>query len=254
MSRVYGAPFAMIPEWVLDAEVSDRAIRLWCVLHRYADADGRAFPGRPKLAVRLGCGVSSIDRALNELVRLHAITVEPHYRADGSRTANSYWLWPSTPPVEGTVPTGDKGVRPDLTPPPPAQHAAGGTENQGTENQEDTPAADGSDEHPGHEVVRAFYDWCETQNRPKPTLPAGRQGNQFMALVHIVENLLEAGWSVPEVKVALTVTRAFTTDAMTFSLTERRQQRGAAKPIDTDRARPSGAVGAEELWEGVTGA
>lgn len=113
-------------------------------------------------------------------------------------------------------------------------------------------AAVGSDEtgdHPGHDIVRSFYDWCASQNRPRPTLPQGRHGNQFMALVHIVEGLLEAGWPSAAVKRALTTTRAYTTDALTFALNEDRAQRGGTgRPLDTDRERESGVVTTDELW------
>lgn len=111
------------------------------------------------------------------------------------------------------------------------------------------PAAVGSDEHPGHDIVRAFYDWCEANGRPKPTLPQGRHGNQFVALVKIVDGLLAAGWPEAAVKRALTTTRAYTTDALTFSLNDDRAARGAvARPIDADRGAGSGEVGQDELW------
>lgn len=140
MSRIYGAPFATVPEWLLDSSCSDRAIRLWAVLDRYADAEGRAFPGRPRLAERLGCGVSSVDRALAELVEAEAVATQAHYRSDGSRAANSYWLWPAHPPVPGGLPTPGEGVAPPVGPPLPTQHAAGSNESQGTDNQvEPTP-------------------------------------------------------------------------------------------------------------------
>jgi hypothetical protein len=42
-------PIRMIPEWVLDAGISDKAIRLYCVLARYADNEThRAFPSTRK--------------------------------------------------------------------------------------------------------------------------------------------------------------------------------------------------------------
>lgn len=141
MSRIYGEPFAAIPQRFLDSDVSDRAIRLLAVLNRYADTDGRAFPGRPKLAERLRCGVSSLDRAITELIAVGAITVEPHFRADGSRAANSYWLWPATPPVTRPLPTGGDTPSPPVQPPLPTERAAIGNESQSIQNQEDQPRA-----------------------------------------------------------------------------------------------------------------
>lgn len=97
MSRLHGSPFAMIPEWLLDSEISDRAVRVWCVLSRHASTEGKAWPGRPKLAERLGCSLASLDRAIAELVDAGAVSVEAHHRPDGSRATNSYWMWPATP-------------------------------------------------------------------------------------------------------------------------------------------------------------
>lgn len=106
----------------------------------------------------------------------------------------------------------------------------------------ETPAAAGSERTEAYEVTRAFWEWCTAQGRPKPTLPAGRHGNAYKALEGIVSRLLDAGWTVPEVKHALTTTRAYTIDALTFSLTERRAQAGPRAPISDDREGPSGRV------------
>src|SRR5271154_4034073 len=98
MSRIHGTPFAQIPEWILDSsDLTDKAVRLFCVLDRYANDSGRAFPGRTKLAERLGCSPNSLDRALAELVEVGALVVESRYREDGGRTSNDYWLWPALP-------------------------------------------------------------------------------------------------------------------------------------------------------------
>jgi hypothetical protein len=34
--KVYGERFAVVPEWVLDSDISDRAFRLYAVLARHA--------------------------------------------------------------------------------------------------------------------------------------------------------------------------------------------------------------------------
>lgn len=106
-----------------------------------------------------------------------------------------------------------------------------------------TPAADAEEtEQPdaeAREIVTAYWDWCTAQNRPKPTLTGG---NPYMALVKIVARLLEADWSAIEIKHALVATRAFTLDALTFTLRERRDRGGPRAPITTDRELPSGRV------------
>jgi hypothetical protein len=46
--------FAIIDEWVLDLDISDRALRLYACLLRYADKDThKAFPSRKTLSERL---------------------------------------------------------------------------------------------------------------------------------------------------------------------------------------------------------
>jgi Helix-turn-helix domain len=84
------AYFAIIPEWLLDSEVSDRAIRLYAILRRYADAAGTCFPSRTTLAARLRCSVDSVDRAVKELTTLEAVTVTGRIGSDGDQTSNLY--------------------------------------------------------------------------------------------------------------------------------------------------------------------
>lgn len=86
------ATFAIIPTWVLDADVSAQAIRLYCILRRYADATGYSFPSRARLAERLHVkDVQTVDRALKELVGLGAVVVVPRYE-DGRQITSGYRL------------------------------------------------------------------------------------------------------------------------------------------------------------------
>jgi hypothetical protein len=67
--------FAILDEWLLDLPVSDRAIRLYAILARYADHQTqKAFPSRATLAERLRCSPASIDRAAKELVEHGAMS------------------------------------------------------------------------------------------------------------------------------------------------------------------------------------
>jgi Helix-turn-helix domain len=93
-------PFAIIPEWVLDAPMTDRAVRLYAVLARYADQDGKAFPSRRTLARRLKCSLDSLDRARRELEKIGALATEPRQDERG-QTTNLYVLL-SVPPPLGT--------------------------------------------------------------------------------------------------------------------------------------------------------
>lgn len=115
--------FAVVPEWVIDAEISDRAFRLWAVLRRRSDkSTGFARESRPKLATRLRTSVKSIDRALRELEEAGAVTVHARwtdgngsysFARDAKHTvrAPSGYVLITTPPARG----GDIG---DATPAP----------------------------------------------------------------------------------------------------------------------------------------
>lgn len=61
--------FATVPEHLIrDKALSDRAVRLWCILDRYAGKDEESFPSRLTLADDLSCSRASVDRAVIELV------------------------------------------------------------------------------------------------------------------------------------------------------------------------------------------
>lgn len=70
--------FAMVPEWVLYADVSAQAVRLYAVLLRYANGStsGEAYPGRRRLAEHLRVAdVKTVDRALDQLTGIGALTI-----------------------------------------------------------------------------------------------------------------------------------------------------------------------------------
>jgi hypothetical protein len=83
--------FAVVPEWMLDADVSDAAFRLYAVLARYGNTSGVRMPGRALLARRLRKSVDTVDRALRELTTAGVLEIER--RQDGSRhLTNRYHL------------------------------------------------------------------------------------------------------------------------------------------------------------------
>lgn len=111
--------YAPIPEWVLDADISAQAVRLYGVLRRYADkATLLAHPTRATLAERLKVKDQKVvDRAVKELVGVGALTVIPRWRdtenniayarddAHQFQTSNAYRVFrrPSALPFEGGV-------------------------------------------------------------------------------------------------------------------------------------------------------
>lgn len=87
--------FVITPEWVLDADISDKAVRLYGVLRSYADhRTGVAFPSRPTLAARLHVAdPKAVDRAMAELERIGAVEVRRASNAPGeARISNRYLL------------------------------------------------------------------------------------------------------------------------------------------------------------------
>ncbi len=109
--RVYGSRFAAIPEWLLCSEVSDRAVRLFAVLNRYAGVEGAAGRiERREIAERLKCSLASLDRAKAELVQAGALEVIPTREDNGDAGPNDYRLhFDQASPVMRGVLTGDEG-------------------------------------------------------------------------------------------------------------------------------------------------
>lgn len=103
MSEIHASDyFAIVPEWVLDADISSNAVRLYAILNRYANTRGRAWPTRQTLADRMKVSTSTVDRARDELVEIGALTVETRISPAGDPTSNLYTV--HTRPV-GTVET-----------------------------------------------------------------------------------------------------------------------------------------------------
>lgn len=86
------ATFAVVPTWVLDHPgLTPLAVRLYGVLARYVDNEGRCWPSRGTLAARLGCSRKSIDRATRLLISAGAVTVERRWEGEVP-TSNLYRL------------------------------------------------------------------------------------------------------------------------------------------------------------------
>ena len=110
-------PFSIVPEWVLDLQISHGAVRLYAVLGRYANSDGDSWPSRTTLAARLNTSRDSVDRWTKELVNARALLVTR--RKDTTATGgkvnrtNLYTLRYSMPNVAAPsrLPTCDSASR-----------------------------------------------------------------------------------------------------------------------------------------------
>lgn len=100
--------FAVVPEWVLYAEVSSHAVRLYATLRRYADKNGKAHPSRTTLANHCHTSVATIKRALAELGAIGAVVREERFDGQGRQTSNDYVVM-THPRVTGEPPGGVTG-------------------------------------------------------------------------------------------------------------------------------------------------
>lgn len=186
MSKVHGSRFAQIPEWVLDSPISDRAVRAYCVLARYANSDSRAHPGRRKMADRMDCSTDSLDRALKELVAIGALEIRARFRENGDRTSNDYHLL-DQPHQSG-------GLSAPVRPPPSApQRPAMGSPAAGDEREPDNDNQ--AEETP---LVKVFEAWKASTGRTSATvLDPKRRKRVLLALQNYALNdVLDAvrGW------------------------------------------------------------
>jgi hypothetical protein len=109
--------FSIIPEWVLDADISDRAIRLYSILARYADNETlQAFPSRETLGKRAFCNAKAVTKAIDELVVIGAV-IKQHRKQGESYQSNLYTLRRVGPILTPPRVSFDTGVGSDLTPP-----------------------------------------------------------------------------------------------------------------------------------------
>jgi hypothetical protein len=84
--------FSIIPEWILDSDISDRAVRIYAILARYADSETlQAFPSRETLGRRAGCNVKAVTKSVEELVAIGAV-VKQHRKNGEAFQSNLYTL------------------------------------------------------------------------------------------------------------------------------------------------------------------
>lgn len=114
--------FSIIPEYVLDAEVSDGAYRLYGALAREVNTGTKVgFARLRDVAVRLRKSESSVRRHLDELVKAGLLVSQPQWTNDKGnfstkytpgwrQTMNMYTLKRATPPSRD-----DRGTYPSVT-------------------------------------------------------------------------------------------------------------------------------------------
>jgi DNA-binding MarR family transcriptional regulator len=101
--------FAVVPEFVITADITAQAVRVYAMLARRANDEGATYPSHKSLADDTRCSVPTVKRAIRELEQIGALErlVRP---ADGRQTSNDYHLFVTPRGVAGDPPvrvTGD---------------------------------------------------------------------------------------------------------------------------------------------------
>lgn len=85
--------FSMIPEWLLDIDISPRAYQVYGALAKYANNSTKeTFVSQQTLAERLNCARSTINNAIQELRQRGCIVVQERYDETGHQKSNNYIL------------------------------------------------------------------------------------------------------------------------------------------------------------------
>ncbi len=164
--------FAIVPEWVLDLDVSDAALRLYALLLRYGGTSGTRMPSRRLLAERMRRSVDSVDRAMRDLETAGLVRVERRRRGRENLT-NRYHVR-TTNPTEKPRPTA-AAQRPADAGETPEGAEGGGRRSAATR----TTAATGTPAARGTGAARVAADLRPnrkqvTESPPPPTPPPRR--------------------------------------------------------------------------------
>ena len=105
--------FALVPEWVVTS-VSGSAIKMWAKLWIYTgNGTHDAWPSQSLLAVEMGCSIRSVQRVLDELEQVGALSIQT--RTGTSCLYTLHW-YPSYPHDKNVVSTYDTSVVRGTTP------------------------------------------------------------------------------------------------------------------------------------------
>ncbi len=73
-------------------QLPHRAVAVYMYLKDRSDKDGRCYPGLKTIAKELKIGVSTVQRALDDLIQRGYLRKEARYREGGSQASNYYYL------------------------------------------------------------------------------------------------------------------------------------------------------------------
>jgi hypothetical protein len=177
--------FSIIPEWVLYADITATAVRLYGTLQRYADKEsGECHPSRATLAGKCNCTVKSIDRALAELIAIGAVIKKQRISPNGDMTSNQYRVI--------TV----AGVASKLSLPSDKNDPTGRDKN----DIQTIVSMNQSHERPAAQAIADEW-WNAYKQRTGGKTPTGK--GAWHSLIAVITSALSSGWSEEEVRTAI---------------------------------------------------
>jgi len=243
--------FAMIPEYVLyhpDLIATD--VRLFGILHRFANGSGRAWPSIKTLGEMLGrSSHQTVRDSIKRLIAAGAVTVEVGYRDDGSQTSNSYTIHmvPRPDPPSNSAPQDPLWSASRRLPENPEGSSDGlgaMNDSQVTRAKEPktprvavrkkralargTSPPDGEKPEPAgkcspeaRRIAAVHWEQVKARTGKAPLLAANGSGSPFMALAGLVGRCLEAGFAEDEILWALPQAAAYTLSSIQFAMRRR---------------------------------
>lgn len=98
--EIRGQGFVMMHDWLIEGDLSDKALRVYMVLARHGQNPTNCFPSINRIATKLKCSGRTVQRCIDELVQYGAVKRESRYDGSGSQRSNGYLIWAGfTPPT-----------------------------------------------------------------------------------------------------------------------------------------------------------
>ena len=193
-----GPRFAQIPEWIVYADISAQAVRLYCTLHRHMP---NIHPGMKRLAGLMRCSIDTVRRASDELQKVGALSITPRYRTEEGRERqqipNRWTLAGETPfRVEGDAPTRPPPSTGATTPPSTgATTPLAPTRPKGEQEKENKNKEAGARQvSPNFKSSSSDSLALKEEKRTKAKSPSGRIDSRARARTAPVSTTLEAGF------------------------------------------------------------
>ena len=84
--------FFKVPNNIFEKGLSSKAIIVYCCLKRHAGEKLQCFPARHTVAAECNIGVSTVDRAITELISAGMIEKVNRKNVIGGKTSNMYFI------------------------------------------------------------------------------------------------------------------------------------------------------------------